>query len=200
MSQLCIKDTSHLLKNKKFKFKFISYFYYHHSGGGTFDIAILSIDSLGMYHVRSTNGNTLLGGATFVDRLMQFCIDKLKDMMIDTEFSKEELSLIRTACKRAKTELSMKEETEIVISELKIPINVTEYNSIIAPYIDTTMACVKNALSDADLENDDITKIVLTGGGTYTPLVRSTLECFFKRSVCTDLNPMEAGKCQYSES
>lgn len=146
-----------------------------------------------MYHVRSTNGNTKIGGAKFVDRLINYCMGKLKDMMIETEFNNMELTTIRAACEVAKTQLSTQNATDIIISDQKIHITRDDYDRMIEPYIEKTMACVKNALHDGELEKDDINKIILVGGGTYTPLVRNTLESFFGKPVYKDVNPMEAG-------
>lgn len=147
---------------------------------------------MGSYDVRSTNGNTRLGGAKFTDCLVKFVNSKLQDMMIDTNFGNKERSIVRKACDEAKEQLSNVEETEISVGEQKISITRTKYNSLIMPYIETTIKCVENALEDADLEKTDIHKIVLIGGSTYTPLVRSTIEQFFQKSVSTDINPMEA--------
>lgn len=67
---------------------------------------------MGMYHVRATNGNTRLGGAKFVDALMEYCIDKLEDRAIDVDFTAEELSLIRVQCEKAKNLLSEQDTAE----------------------------------------------------------------------------------------
>lgn len=61
------------------------------------------------------------------------------------------------------------------------------------PKVNQTIECVKLALKDADLEIDEINHVVLVGGGTYTPLIRTVLESFFGKAVNTDINPMEAG-------
>lgn len=164
------------------------------SGGGTLDIAVVSINSNGMYHVRSTNGNTKLGGSKFVDALMEFCVRKLNDKMYDTEFSKEEMSVLRTTCEKAKEELSIQSETEIIVSDQKIPISSGEYNEIIRPFVDQSIECVNMAIQDADLEIDDINEVVLVGGSTYTPMIRATLQMFFGKPVNTAICPMEAGK------
>lgn len=101
-------------------------------GGGTFDIAIVTISPLGMYHVRSTNGNTRLGGAKFVDLLMKHFVDKLLDKLegmpdlvpVNMDlFNNKELSVIRAACEKAKKELSTKTETEIIVSDQRYEIH-----------------------------------------------------------------------------
>lgn len=147
-----------------------------------------------MYHVRATNGNTRLGGAKFDDILVKNCIVKLNDMGLSTEFTKDEMSIIRSACEQGKKDLSTQENTEICISNRKIAISRNEYNQMIDSYIKLTMEYVQNALEDAELEKDEINKIVLIGGSTYTPLIHTTLHTFFGIPVQIDINPMEAGK------
>lgn len=164
----------------------------HNSGGGTFDIAIVSINEVGMYHVRSTNGNTRLGGAKFVDRLLEFCFAKLN--IEGSNLSSDELSVLRAECEKVKKQLSIQTETIIVVSEQEVKITRQEFDEMISPYIDQTIECVKNALQDAELEAKDISKIIMVGGATLTPLVRKRVETFFGKAVYTDLNPMDAGK------
>lgn len=163
------------------------------SGGGTFDIAVVSINELGCYHVRATNGHTRLGASKFDECLMKFCIQKLTDMMIDINFKKDELCFIRLRCEEAKKNLSKINQVEIVLGGRTITIDRDQYNQLIKGYVDSTMTCVANALDDADLEKHEIDEIILVGGGTYTPLIRSTLEDFFGKPVNTSVNPMEAG-------
>ncbi|XP_031636874.1 heat shock 70 kDa protein-like [Contarinia nasturtii] len=161
-------------------------------GGGTFDTAIVSITPFGMHHVRSTNGNTRLGGAKFVDVLMRLCIKKLIEMIGKMTIGIEQMVIIRAACEEAKIKLSTDEETIITIGDQKIPIKRTEYEQLIEPMVEKTMQCVKNAVDDADMEVEDINHIVLVGGGTYTPLIRKQLRSFFNKEGNTKINPMEA--------
>lgn len=147
-----------------------------------------------MYHVRATNGNTRLGGAKFDDLLVKFCITKLNDMGLSTGFTKEEMSIIRSACEQGKKDLSTQENTEISISNEKISISRNEFNQMIDSDIKLTMKYVQNALEDAELEKDEINKIILIGGATYTPLIQTTLHTFFGIPIHMDINPMEAGK------
>lgn len=147
-----------------------------------------------MYHVRATNGNTRIGGARFVDRLMEHCIGKIEN----TVLSDEELCSLRCACENAKKTLSVGNVAEIVIADTKISIDINEYGQLIMPFIEKTMSCVENALQDADLLTDEITKVILVGGGTYTPLVRMKLEKKFPTKVDTGINPMLAGNAFHS--
>lgn len=166
--------------------------------GGTCDVAIVSINSLGIYHVRSTNGNTRLGGAKLTDILMKFCLDKLKESVMPIDMDMDSLSamglsMLRNVCEEAKKELSKQNDAEITVFEEKISISRGEYERLITPFVDKTIQCVINALEDADLESTEISKVILVGGGSYTPLGRTSLESLFKKSVNTDVNPMEAG-------
>lgn len=144
-----------------------------------------------MYHVRSTNGNTLLGGAKFVDRLVHHCLSKLKNT---TELSIDDLYGLRSKCEAAIIKLSTIEETDIAVCGEIICIDRSEYSNIIKPYVEDTMVCVENAIADSDLEKDEINEVILVGGATYTPLIRSTLEKFFNKKVNTTIHPMESGK------
>lgn len=146
-----------------------------------------------MYHVRATNGNTRLGGAKFSELLVNMYINKLQDMAINIEFSNEELCIIRAECEKAKIALSHIAETEIILAGIAIKIKRDEYEKVIEPYIQKTMICVTNALKDVNMDKAHINKIILVGGGSSTPLVKSTIERFFGKPVCTNVNPMEAG-------
>lgn len=149
---------------------------------------------MGIYHVRSTNGNTRLGGAKLVEILMRYCIEKLKENMQHTvEFNKEEMVIVRAACEKCKKELSTNNEVNIFFGENVIKLTRHDYEQLITPFVEKTMECVKIALEESDLEIDEIHKIALVGGGSFTPLIRGKLESFFKKQVNTEINPMEAG-------
>lgn len=160
-------------------------------GGGTFDTAIVSISPVGVYHVRSTNGHTQLGGAKLVDILMRFCLQKLAQDTI----SKDDLLSLRSSCENAKIQLSTSNEATVIIGNDAIVIKCDEYEALIEPFIEKTMGCVNRAIEDACLEKKNIGHIVLVGGGTYTPLVRRKMMEFFGKVPHTSVDPMEAGKC-----
>lgn len=147
-----------------------------------------------MYHVRSTNGNTRLGGAKFVDVLMRLCVEKFKEKFGQTAIDMEQMTSIRAACEEAKIKLSTDDEAIICICNETIPIKRTEYEQLIDPMVEKTMQCVKNAINDADLELQDIHHVALVGGGTYTPMIRDKLRSYFGKEVHTGVNPMEGGK------
>lgn len=147
-----------------------------------------------MHHVRSTNGNTRLGGSKFVDVLMRLYIKKLKEMFGQTTIDIEQMISIRAACEEAKIKLSTDDEANICICDEAIPIKRTEYEQLIEPKVERTMQCVKNAIDDADLELQDIHHVALVGGSTYTPLIRQKLRSYFGKEAHTEVNPMEAGE------
>lgn len=179
--------------NSKIDFQLFIHFvflFFSISGGGTFDTAIVTIDSMGMHDVRSTNGNTRLGGAKFNDALMRLCIKKAKiDLMLD----KEQISAIRASCEEGKKILSSCDKAEILIGTESIEVTRKEFETLIAPYVEETAKCVKDALLDSDLQIEEIHKVLLVGGGTYTPIIRDKLESIFGKKVDTSINPMEAG-------
>ncbi|XP_055308538.1 chaperone protein DnaK-like [Sitodiplosis mosellana] len=163
-------------------------------GGGTFDIAIVDISSTGCYHVLSTNGNTHLGSANFIGRLMNYTVKRLGKETHAT------MLMIRTACEKAIKQLSSVESAEINIGDNSITITRGEYERMISGYVASAMECVKNALHDADVEKDEISKVVLVGGCSQTPFIRTCLKDFFEKDLSTEVNPMEAiahGACIY---
>lgn len=135
-----------------------------------------------------------MGGAKLLERLVLFCLRKLKGMELPC--NDNILSRLRVACEKAKIELSTKPTAQITVSDqVAISISLEEYNELISSYIKQTMECVENALEDADFEKEEINKIILVGGVTYTPLIRTSLEEFFGKPLDVNINPMEAGKC-----
>lgn len=144
---------------------------------------------MGFFDVLATNGNTRLGGVQFNQRLVKFF--EQNDFSIDSSDVNVQ-AIIRKACEKARKDLSIEESTEIVVGDHKVPITRSQYEQLISSYIDTTMQCVEYALKDADLEKKDIDKIVLVGGCTYTPLIRTSLQQFFEKECQTDVNPMES--------
>lgn len=147
---------------------------------------------MGMYHVLATNGHTQIGGSLFDERLVDYCLEKTNENMC----SMEDMVTLKQKCEEAKKSLSQLDEVKIDFKDKTIAINRKEYNEIMSPFIDFTMMCVKNALEDADIEKEEIEKIVLVGGSTYMPLISDTLERFFEKRVNRDINPMEAGMLQ----
>jgi len=160
-------------------------------GGGTFDCSILSVAD-GVFKVLSTNGDTRLGGDDF-DRAIMDIVSK----EIDVEPDAELLQHLREAAERAKIELSIADSAELAIDlpqrgiAYSSRLSRAEFEALIAPHIDRSLAKCQSALRDAKLKPADILEVVLVGGSTRIPYVRQRVEAFFGRKPHTDLNPDE---------
>jgi molecular chaperone DnaK len=169
-------------------------------GGGTFDISVLKLISTGegdIYQVLSTNGDTHLGGDD-IDNFLQASANAeiLRQHNVDV-ISKPELTQeLRKALIAIKHQLSEKESATLRFALPNGAVFVHEFSrkafeSMIRPIVDRTMGPVKQALADAHLTPAEIDEVVLVGGTTRTPLIRQTVEEYFKRKPHTELNPDE---------
>ncbi len=160
-------------------------------GGGTFDCSILSLAD-GVFKVLSTNGDTHLGGDDF-DRAILDLVSQELGVVPDAEL----LQHLREAAERAKIALSTEEATELRIDlpargiAYRRAFTRAEFEAMIAPFIDRSLAKCHSALRDAKLKPADIGEVVLVGGSTRIPYVRRRVEAFFGRKPHTDLNPDE---------
>jgi Fe-S protein assembly chaperone HscA len=158
-------------------------------GGGTFDISILRVED-GVFQVLSTNGDTHLGGDD-IDVLMTERI--LAE--IDVPPSPRLVQAIRKAVIQAKWDLSERDEAEIAVDDsglvIRQRITRTEFEEVIAPIVERTLAPCRQALADAELTADRIDEVVLVGGSTRIPMVRREVERLFGRRPHADLNPDE---------
>jgi Fe-S protein assembly chaperone HscA len=153
-------------------------------GGGTFDISILRVED-GVFQVLATNGDTHLGGDD---------IDLLLIQHVGSGFSRtaEELQEVRKAVIQAKWDLSAQDATEIKVAQGFSPaINRAEFESLIQPIVDRTLAPCRQALADAGLQPSQIDEVVLVGGSTRIPLVRRAVTELFGRPPHSELNPDE---------
>jgi molecular chaperone HscA len=173
-------------------------------GGGTFDISILKISN-GIFEVLSTNGDTYLGGDDFDNAIVKFWLQKLSLKEEELKNNKQFAQSIRLKAEEAKKQLSFKEEfvgqlnysspltngggPEGAGHELKI--SKSEFEELIRPYIDKTIACCKNAMKDAKLTNADIDVIVMVGGSTRIPMIKKIISDFFGKAVNDTMNPDE---------
>ena len=169
-------------------------------GGGTFDISVLKLISTSegdIYQVLATNGDTHLGGDD-IDNILQAYVnqDIIDQHRVDPSQRPELRQELRKAIISLKHQLS---ENEEVVFRFPLP-NGAVYaagfgrgwlNKMIQPIVDRTMAPVKAALADAKLSSSQIDEIVLVGGTTRTPLIRSTVQEYFGRTPHTELNPDE---------
>jgi len=158
-------------------------------GGGTFDCSILSIAD-GVFKVLSTNGDTYLGGDDFDRALMEVAA---REMGIDLEAKKDPqvLQTLRDQAERTKIALSSGETAEFALGNYRRVFTRAEFEALIAPHIDRSLARARSALKDADLRTGQIDEVVLVGGSTRIPYVRRRVGDFFGRTPHTELNPDE---------
>ncbi len=170
-------------------------------GGGTFDISILEIGD-GVFEVKSTNGDTFLGGEDFDAKLVEFlAADFKKSESIDLTKDKLALQRLKEAAEKAKIELSSAQTTEINLpfitadqngpKHLVKAISRSDLEKLVGDLVKRTLDPCKKALKDAGLEAKDIDDVVMVGGMTRMPLVRETVEKFFGREPHVGVNPDE---------
>jgi Fe-S protein assembly chaperone HscA len=164
-------------------------------GGGTFDISILKVED-GVFQVLSTNGDTHLGGDD-IDRLLTELV--LAELgTAGHGLPAEAIQAIRKAAIQAKIDLSSADEATLTVDRSPgLPdgfmrrFTLQEFEALIRPLVDRTLAPVRQALEDAGLEPRDVDEVVLVGGSTRVPLVRRLVEELFGRAPHSDLNPDE---------
>ena len=165
-------------------------------GGGTFDISILKLHD-GIFEVIATNGDTHLGGDDIDNLLITIALDDIRgDMGLDLRRSGEAVQTIRKAVIEAKIALSAQDSTKLDIElrggkRYRREITREQFEGLIQPILDRTVAPVKQALKDAKLKPEQIDEVVLVGGSTRIPKVRALVQDLFKRNPHTDLNPDE---------
>lgn len=170
-------------------------------GGGTFDISILEV-SEDTVEVRSTNGDTHLGGDDFDQRIIHWILDEFKKQE-GLDLSKDPLALqrIKEAAEKAKIELSTAQESEInqpfITADasgpkhLVIKLTRAKLEELVGDLVTASFEPVKKALADAKLSVSDINEVVLVGGMTRMPLVLSSVEKFFGKKANITVNPDE---------
>jgi molecular chaperone DnaK len=165
-------------------------------GGGTFDISILKLHD-GIFEVISTNGDTHLGGDDIDNLLITIALDDIRgDMGLDLRRSGEGVQTIRKAVIEAKIALSSNDSTKL---DIELPegkryqreITREQFEQLVQPILDRTIAPCKQALKDAKLKPEQIDEVVLVGGSTRIPNVRALVQDIFKRVPHTGLNPDE---------
>ncbi len=156
-------------------------------GGGTFDVSILKL-SEGIFEVLSTSGDTHLGGDDIDEQLMRLVLGESKASPDPRDFP-----AIRKATNKAKEELSSVEETAISIPSLGYSRKLTrqEFDTLIEPVVERTLKSCRQALQDAGLKPDAVNEVVMVGGSTRIPLVRTRVQELFGRVPHTSLNPDE---------
>ena len=170
-------------------------------GGGTFDISILEIGD-GVFEVKSTNGDTFLGGEDFDLTLVNFLADEFKkDNGVDLRGDKLALQRLKEAAEKAKIELSSAAQTEVNIpfitadqsgpKHLTLKLSRSKLESLVEDLVQRTIAPCKEALKDAGINASEIDEVVLVGGQTRMPKIRETVQDFFKKEPNMSVNPDE---------
>jgi len=170
-------------------------------GGGTFDISILEIGD-GVFEVKSTNGDTSLGGEDFDNVLVNYLISEFKkDSGIDIKNDSLAMQRVKEAAEKAKCELSSTTQTEINLpfitadktgpKHFNIKLTRAKFESLVDSLIDRTLAPCKTALKDSGFSKKDISEIILVGGMTRMPKVQETVKTFFNKEPHKGVNPDE---------
>jgi molecular chaperone DnaK len=170
-------------------------------GGGTFDVSILEVGD-GVFEVKSTNGDTFLGGEDFDKRLMDYLADEFKkEQGIDLRKDRLALQRLKDAAEKAKIELSSATQTEVNLpfitadqngpKHLNVKLSRAKLEALVDDLIQKTVPPCKAALKDAGLQPTDIDEVVLVGGQTRMPKVQETVEKLFGREPHKGVNPDE---------
>ena len=170
-------------------------------GGGTFDVSILEIGE-GVFEVKSTNGDTHLGGEDFDLRIIDFLADEFKkDQGIDVRSDKMALQRLKEAAEKAKIELSTSMETDINLpfitadasgpKHLNIKMSRSKLEALVADLLDNLEDPCRTALKDAGLKASEIDEVVLVGGMTRMPAVHARVKTIFEKEPHKGVNPDE---------
>ncbi len=173
-------------------------------GGGTFDVSILEIGD-GVFEVKSTNGDTFLGGEDFDMRLVGYLADEFqKEQGIDLRNDKLALQRLKEAAEKAKIELSSATQTEInlpfITADAKGPKHLTlkltraKFEALVDDLVQKTIAPCKAALKDAGLNASQIDEVVLVGGMTRMPKIQEIVKQFFGREPHKGVNRMRSSQ------
>ena len=170
-------------------------------GGGTFDISILELGD-GVFEVKSTNGDTTLGGEDFDATITDYIISEFKkDQGIDLANDKLAVQRVREAAEKAKIELSSTTQTDINLpfitadktgpKHINMKMTRAKLEALVGDLVAKTLAPCKQALKDADVKAGDVTEVVLVGGMTRMPKVFDTVKSFFGKEPHKGVNPDE---------
>ncbi len=170
-------------------------------GGGTFDVSILEIGD-GVFEVKSTNGDTFLGGEDFDQRVIDYLADEFKrEQGIDLRGDKLALQRLKEAAEKAKIELSSAKQTEINLpfitadasgpKHLVLQLTRAKLEALVDDLIQRTLEPCKNALKDAGLTAGEIDEVILVGGMTRMPKVIEAVKSFFGKEPARNVNPDE---------
>ena len=170
-------------------------------GGGTFDVSVLELGD-GVFEVKSTNGDTHLGGEDFDNKIVDYILKDFEDQNgIDLRKDAAAMQRIKDEAEKAKKELSSSTDTEINLpyitadadgpKHLELTLTRAKLEELVAPLLDRLDGPVKKALSDADLSASDINEVVMVGGMTRMPAVVERVKKFFGKDPMQGVNPDE---------
>jgi molecular chaperone DnaK len=170
-------------------------------GGGTFDISILEVGE-GVVEVKSTNGDTMLGGDNIDEKIINYLVDEFKKSNgIDLRQDKLALQRLKEAAEKAKIELSSTSETEINLpyitadatgpKHLSVKLSRSKFETICQDLFEKLFEPCKKAISDAKLSTKEIDEVILVGGSTRIPKVQSMIKDFFGKEPNKSVNPDE---------
>jgi molecular chaperone DnaK len=170
-------------------------------GGGTFDISILDVGD-GVFQVRSTSGDTFLGGDDFDQRVIDFIADEFqRDNGIDLRKDRQSLQRLKEAAEKAKIELSSLMQTEINLpyitadasgpKHLVMPLTRAKLEQLTADLVERSLTPVRQALKDASMQPSEISEVVLVGGMTRMPAVQEAVRKLFGKEPHKGVNPDE---------
>jgi molecular chaperone DnaK len=170
-------------------------------GGGTFDISILDVGD-GVFQVRSTSGDTFLGGDDFDQRIIEYIADEFKrENGIDLRKDRQALQRLKEAAEKAKIELSSVMQTEINLpfisadasgpKHLVMNISRSKMEQLTGDLVERSLGPVRQALKDADLQNSEIKEVILVGGMTRMPAVQDAVRKLFSKEPHKGVNPDE---------
>ena len=170
-------------------------------GGGTFDISVLALGE-GVFEVKSTNGDTFLGGDDFDQRVIQWIVDEFrKESGIDLRNDRMALQRLKEAAEKAKIELSTVMQSEINLpfitadasgpKHLTMTLTRSKLEQLVGDLVENSLNPAKRAMEDAKVTAADIDEVVLVGGQTRMPLMQQTVQRFFGKEPHKGINPDE---------
>jgi molecular chaperone DnaK len=170
-------------------------------GGGTFDVSILEISG-GVFEVKATNGNTMLGGEDFDEELLEFLLKQFKqDSGIDLSGDNLAMQRLREAAEKAKRELDGLAQTDVSLpfitadasgpKHLNIKVTKAQFENMVSDLVTKTVEPCQKCIKDADVSKDEIHEVILVGGMTRMPKVQETVEGFFGKKPSRGVNPDE---------
>lgn len=170
-------------------------------GGGTFDVSILEISG-GVFEVKSTNGDTLLGGEDFDEELLRFLVEQFKkESGIDLSGDNLAMQRLREAAEKAKRELDGLAQTDVSLpfitadatgpKHFNTKITRAQFEKLVSDLVERTIGPCKKCVKDANVSKDEINEVLLVGGMTRMPAVQQAVEKFFNKKPSRGVNPDE---------